>query len=74
MLLDSRPSPFKPGSILLNVREMNGLSGNMTIESALPGRPVRKMIQVNIMGDEIGQPLDVIRLAAYEQQFIRLDY
>jgi hypothetical protein len=74
MLLDSRPSPFKPGSILLNVREMNGLSGNMTIESALPGRPVRKMIQVNIMGDEIGQPLDVIRLAAYEQQFIRIDY
>ena len=74
VLVDSRPSPDQPGSVLLNIREMNGQPGSMAIDSKIPSRPIRKMVRVNIRGEEIGLPLKEFRLAPYEQQFIRIDY
>jgi hypothetical protein len=74
MLVNSRPVPNKPASVLLHIREFDGIAGELAIASSVEGRPFRRMIEVNVTGDEIGQPLQSVKLKPFEEKFIQVDY
>ncbi|MCX6225127.1 MAG: glycosyl hydrolase family 38 [Bacteroidia bacterium] len=74
MLVNTRPSFTKTGSILIHLRELDGTPGAITISSAIDGRPIRRMIEVNVIGEEIGLPLQSINLNPFEVKFIQIEY
>ncbi len=74
MMVNSRPDFNKPGSVLLHFRELDGKEGAVTLISAVDGRMIRRITEVNIIGEEIGQPLKSVSLKPYEVKFIRIDY
>jgi hypothetical protein len=74
ILVNSRPAFNRPGSILIHIREVDGISGEMTISSAIEGRPIRRMVQVNVIGDEVGQPLQSVKLKPFEEKFIQIEF
>jgi alpha-mannosidase len=74
MIVNSRPAVNKPGSVLIHLREMDGLPGSATIASAVPGRTVSRLMEVNIIGDPVGNPLQSIELKPYEEKYIQMDF
>jgi hypothetical protein len=74
MLVNSRPSPTKPGSVLLHFRELDGVAGSVTVTSVINGRPIRRIFEVNIIGEEIGQSLNSLNMKPFESKFIQIDY
>jgi len=74
LLVNARPSFNKPGSILIHLRELDGKPGTLTISSAIEGRPIRRMAEVNVIGEEIGQPLESVKLNPFEEKFIQIEY
>ncbi|MFA6127311.1 MAG: glycoside hydrolase family 38 C-terminal domain-containing protein [Bacteroidales bacterium] len=74
MVVNSRPAFNNTGSILIHLRELDGTPGTINVTSAINDRPIRKMIEVNIIGEEIGQPLQSVKLRAFEEKFVRIDY
>lgn len=74
MLVNSRPSYTKTGCVLIHVRELDGIRGAITISSAIRERPIRRMIEVNVIGEEVGQPLQSVNLNPFEVKFIQIEY
>ena len=74
MLVNSRPDFNKQGSVLIHLRELDGLPGTTTFLSSVDGRPIRRMIEVNVLGEEIGQPLQSVSLTPFAVKFVRLEY
>ena len=58
MLINSRPAFKGNGSILLHFREIEGIPAEVKLTSAIPGQTVKRMVEVNVAGKEIGQPLN----------------
>ncbi len=73
LLVNSRPAFDKKGSVLLHFRELDGVPGSVIVTSAIAGRSIRKMVEVNVIGEETGQPLQSVNLNAFEEKFIRID-
>lgn len=74
MLINSRPAFKKEGLILLHFRELEGLPAEVKLSSAVPGHSIKKMIEVNVMGTQIGQPVTSIRLKPFEVKFIEIEF
>ena len=74
MLVNSRPAFKNNNNVLMHIREIDGKSGEFRITSAIAGRPVRRVVEVNILGEEIGQPLQSVNLGPYEVKFIEIGY
>jgi alpha-mannosidase len=74
MLVNSRPVFKNKGTILLHFRELEGLSSEVKLSSSITGRPVRKMMEVNTIGKQIGQPLISVRFKPYEVRFIEVEF
>jgi alpha-mannosidase len=74
LLVNSRPDFNKAGGVLIHLREMDGLAGTVIVSSAIEGRKIKRMVQVNIIGEEIGSPLELIQVNPFEEKFIRLEY
>jgi hypothetical protein len=74
MVVNSRPAFGNPGSVLIHVREMDGTTGTFAMASAIAGRPIKGMREVNVIGAEIGRPLETFPLKPFEDKFIRIDY
>jgi alpha-mannosidase len=74
LLINSRPVFSEPGKILLHFREVEGLPAEFKITSAVPGRHVSKIVEVNVIGKQIGQPLTMVHLKPYEVKFIELEF
>ena len=73
MLVNSRPAFKGKGTILLHFRELEGKNAEVTLSSAVPGQTIKKMVEVNAAGKEIGQPLKTVQLA-YEVRFIEIEF
>jgi alpha-mannosidase len=74
LLVNTRPAFNGPGSILLHFRELEGLPAEVRLSSELPDRPVKKMFEVNVAGQPVGQEISSIHLKPYEVSFIEVDF
>ena len=74
MLINSRPAFNKKNTILLHFRELEGLAAEVGLSSAVSGRPIRKIVEVNVIGKQIGNPLSTIQLKPYEVKFIEVGF
>ncbi|MEI6050681.1 MAG: glycoside hydrolase family 38 C-terminal domain-containing protein [Bacteroidota bacterium] len=74
MLVNSRPAFREKGTILLHFRELEGLDAEVKLSSAVPGRSIKNMVEVNAAGKQIGQPLTSIKLKPYEVRFIEVEF
>lgn len=72
MLINSRPAFKENRTILLHFRELEGLPAEVNLSSAVPGQSIKKMMEVNVAGKQIGQPLTSIKLKPYEVRFIEV--
>ena len=50
MLINSRPAFKNPGSVVLHFRELEGKPAELTLESKIAGRSVKRMVEVNAIG------------------------
>ena len=62
------------GLLLLHFRELEGKDAEVNLSSAVPGQTIKKMVEVNATGKEIGQPLKSIQLKPYEVRFIEVEF
>jgi alpha-mannosidase len=74
MLINSRPAFKGKGTILLHFREIEGQNAEVKVSSAVPGQNFKRMIEVNAVGKEIGQPVTSVQLKPYEVRFIEVDF
>lgn len=74
MLVNSRPAFKDNGTILLHFRELEGLSAEVKLSSAIPNRSIKKMTEVNVVGKQIGQPVTSVILKPYEVKFIEVEF
>ncbi len=74
MLVNSRPAFKEKGTILLHFRELEGLPAEVKLSSAVPGQSIRKMVEVNAVGKQIGQPVTSVQLKPYEVRFIEVEF
>ena len=74
MLINSRPSFKNSGSILLHFRELEGKSAELTLESKMDGRSIKRMVEVNVIGKEMGNSIKSIQLKPFEVKFVEVDF
>ena len=74
MLINSRPSFNGKNSMLLHFRELEGSPAEVKLSSAVPGKTIKRMTEVNATGKQIGQTLSSIQLKPYEVRFIEVEF
>ena len=74
IIVNSRPSFKKPGSVLIHLRELDGSAGSITLTSAVGGRPIRRMVEVNITGEEISGNLNSVALNPFGEKFVEVEF
>ncbi len=74
MLINSCPFTEQANSILLHFRELEGKPAEVSLESKVAGRPIKRMTEVNVIGTETGSQIKSISLKPYEVKFIRVDF
>lgn len=74
MLVNSRPAFKGSGTVILHFRELEGKDAEVNLSSAVPGRSIKKMVEVNTTGQQIGQPVKSIMLKPYEVKFIEVEF
>jgi alpha-mannosidase len=74
MLVNSRPAFKGKGVLLLHFRELEGKSAEVNLSSSLPGQLIKRIVEVNAAGKEIGQPIKSIQLKPYEVRFIEIEF
>jgi alpha-mannosidase len=74
MLINSRPAFKNNRAILLHFREIEGLTAEVKLASAIPGQTISKMVEVNSIGQQIGQSLTSVQLKPFEVKFIEVTF
>ena len=74
VLMNTRPAFKNNGALLLRFRELEGLPGEVNLSSAVPGQTVSKIVEVNSIGKQIGQPVTSVKLNPYEVKFIEVEF
>jgi hypothetical protein len=74
MLVNSRPAFKNNGAILLHFRELEGKTADINLASAVPGKTIKRLVEVNAAGKQIGQPVSSVRLKPYEVKFIEAEF
>jgi len=74
MLVNTRPSFKNPGSVILHFRELEGKPAEMTLESGNAGRLIKRMVEVNVSGKELGDPVQFIKLNPFEVKFVEVQF
>jgi len=72
ILINSRPAFKNSGSIILHFRELEGKPAELTLESKVAGRAIKRIIEVNVIGKEIGNAVQSIKLKPFEVKFIEV--
>ncbi len=62
------------GTILLHFRELEGIPAEVKLSSEVPGRPIKKILEVNVAGQPVGQEISSIQLKPFEVKFIKVDF
>jgi hypothetical protein len=74
MLVNSRPAFKGNGAILLHFRELEGIDADVNLSSAIAGKSIKRMIEVNASGKEMGEPLKSVHLKPFEVRFIEVEF
>ena len=74
LLVNTRPAFKNNRSLILHFRELEGISADVKLSSSIPGQSIQKMVEVNVIGKQIGQPLTSVQLKPYEVKFIEVDF
>jgi hypothetical protein len=74
ILINSRPSFENRNSILLHFRELEGNPAEITLNSKIAGKSVKRMVEVNAIGNELGNPIQSIRFKPYEVKFVKIQF
>jgi alpha-mannosidase len=74
MLMNSRPAFKNKGALLLRFREVEGIPGEVNLSSAVPGKSISKMLEVNVQGTQLGQTLNSVKLKPFEVKFIEVEF
>ena len=74
MLINSRPAFKGNGAVLLHFREIEGMPAEVKLSSAVPGQTIKRMVEVNATGKEIGQAVTSIVLKPFEVRFIEVTF
>jgi alpha-mannosidase len=74
MLVNCRPAFKGKGALLLHFRELDGKAAEVYVSSALPGQTVKRMVEVNAAGKEIGQPIKSLQLKPFEVRFVEVEF
>ena len=74
MLVNSRPAFKGNGTILLHFRELEGLPAEVSLSSAVPGKSIKRMVEVSATGKQIGQPVTSVILKPFQVRFIEVEF
>jgi len=74
LLVNSRPSFKNPESVLLHFRELEGKPASLTLESKIAGRSIKRIVEVNVSGKEMGSPIQSITLKPFEVKFVEVQF
>lgn len=74
ILVNSRPA-FKNGeTILLHFRELEGKPAELTLESKIAGRSIKRITEVNVIGNETGNSIQSIVFKPFEVKFVEVQF
>jgi hypothetical protein len=73
-LVNTRPVIGSNGTLLLHFRELEGKNGDVNLSTAIQGKTIRKMVEVNALGKPLGNPLTSVQLKPYEVKFIEVSF
>jgi hypothetical protein len=74
ILINSRPAFKNSDAVLLHFRELEGNSAELKIESKVTGRPIKRLVVVNVAGKEIGNPVQTVQLNPFEVKFVEAQF
>ncbi len=74
LLINSRPSFKNPASVLLHFRELEGKDAALNIESKIAGRSIQRMVEVNAIGKEMGNPIKNVQFKPFEVKFVEVQF
>ena len=58
----------------MHFRELEGKPAELNLESKIAGRSIKRMVVVNVVGKEIGNPIQSIQLKPFEVKFIEVQF
>jgi hypothetical protein len=73
LLVSTRPAADRKG-IILHLREIEGKPAEFQISSPLYQEIMGRMVEVNVLGDVIGPPLDKIKMKAFGSRFFLVEF
>lgn len=68
LLVSAKPVDNKNG-IILHLRELEGISTEFKISSPLDPGKIGRVVEVNVLGERIGTPVEKVRMNAWESRF-----
>ena len=74
ILVNSRHAFKDKGTILLHFREVEGLPAEVKLSSAIPGQTIKRMVEVNTIGKQIGQTITSVSLKPYQVRFVEVTF
>jgi len=74
ILINSRPAFKNTNSILMHFRELEGKPAVLNLESKIAGRSIKRMVVVNVVGKEIGTPVQSVTLNPFEVKFVEVQF
>lgn len=75
MLVNARPAfGENREAILLHFRELEGKPATVALSSAVEGRPIKTVREVNVTGQPVGAALQDIRLKPFEVKFVEVAF
>lgn len=73
LLVNSRPAFKGKNTVLLHFRELEGKDATIELSSDIEGHQVRKITEVNAIGEKIGGEVKSIKLKPYEVKFVEVE-
>ena len=74
ILINCKPAFNNTKSIILHFREVEGMTAELTLLSKIEGRSIKRLVEVNIIGKEIGSTIQTISLKPFEVKFVEVQF
>lgn len=74
ILVNSRPAFKNSETILLHFRELEGKPAELTLGSKIAGRSIKRITEVNTIGNEIGNSIQSIVFKPFEVKFVEVQF
>jgi hypothetical protein len=74
LLVNSRPSLNGKDAVVLHFRELEGLESDISLASAVSGRPIKTISVVNSMGKKVSEVSTSVHFSPFEVKFLELEF